>query len=943
MYYSDSLYFNPFTLQDFRGKSELEAVHTLLLAPDAMIMIMYCVYNQKYFSGPVSDAWISCRRNLPPEILRYLYTDVAPQLATFGINLPGMANCSFTESDYSNGCKTEKLRCSCCSYQRYDIQDCKSGWVCEELQNVYYAETREKNVKEMITPKGDAHSSKTPQEPIEFTPGTITFRQLSTPESAAKTNATSPWQDKSFSSFQIKLTNGGFDEFPTLSLMKLLGIRLVCEEWDKIIQAYSLRLNDVRKEVIIRDKPDPRSVLLTLDKAAEAASELENMHNLQFQLLESLNDTKKRMENFGNTIQESISKKVDSLFQRASNIVSIEEAYKSREQGASMKRLSWITFIFLPLLFVASLYGMNIDLLANNPSWTTCFYIGAPVFLAVMAAVSILKYRKIFRNKPKIRDEENPTTATPSTLPENWLLFDAAEQRNAGLMQAMIERMSQLDVRNEENWNPLQLAARNGHDEVVDLMLRNDTLKSNPGIVNAPPADLNGRTALQAAAENGHGDIVNRLLDAGADVNAEPSDWEGRTALQAAAGSGHGDIVNHLLDVGADVNAAPCLSNGGTALQAAAENGHGDIVNRLLVAGAVVNAEPAAAGSGHGDIVNRLLDAGANVNAKPGFDDGRTALQAAAENGHEDIVNRLLDAGADVNADPCWGKGRTALQAAAGNGHGDIVNRLLDAGADLNGKSGHVNGTTALQAAAGSGHGDIVNRLLDAGANANADPCWENGRTALVQAAAGNGHEDIVNRLLDAGAAVNSKPGIRWGMSALQAAAKGGHLDVVERLLRAGASLNSMSEKVKTNLGTALDVAKRRGHTKVVNVLRQAGAKPNNAYFWRVAQSLYSVYDRQAFRIKYRYWAPLKRRMADILTWTYEGKEEESVKGTDGKMFCLVSIACRLSASIVRFSCMGLEGSAAAVDISGIREEVRAHYDLGQWTEGQATNETGDN
>ncbi|KAK4123005.1 hypothetical protein N657DRAFT_645721, partial [Parathielavia appendiculata] len=34
-----------------------------------------------------------------------------------------------------------------------------------------------------------------------------------------------------------------------------------------------------------------------------------------------------------------------------------------------MKRLSWITFVFLPLMFIASLFGMNVDVLASDPPW----------------------------------------------------------------------------------------------------------------------------------------------------------------------------------------------------------------------------------------------------------------------------------------------------------------------------------------------------------------------------------------------------------------------------------------------------------------------------------------------------------------------------------------------------------------------------------------------
>ncbi|TXB96358.1 hypothetical protein FocTR4_00016756 [Fusarium oxysporum f. sp. cubense] len=48
---------------------------------------------------------------------------------------------------------------------------------------------------------------------------------------------------------------------------------------------------------------------------------------------------------------------------------SINEAHKSTSLAISMKRLSWITFIFLPAMFAASLFGMNVDILENNPDW----------------------------------------------------------------------------------------------------------------------------------------------------------------------------------------------------------------------------------------------------------------------------------------------------------------------------------------------------------------------------------------------------------------------------------------------------------------------------------------------------------------------------------------------------------------------------------------------
>lgn len=57
------------------------------------------------------------------------------------------------------------------------------------------------------------------------------------------------------------------------------------------------------------------------------------------------------------------------LIQLEFNLTSIAEAQKSTSTNVSMKRLSWITFIFLPLMFISSLFGMNVDILKSNPGW----------------------------------------------------------------------------------------------------------------------------------------------------------------------------------------------------------------------------------------------------------------------------------------------------------------------------------------------------------------------------------------------------------------------------------------------------------------------------------------------------------------------------------------------------------------------------------------------
>ncbi|KAI5837010.1 hypothetical protein DFP73DRAFT_569569 [Morchella snyderi] len=58
-----------------------------------------------------------------------------------------------------------------------------------------------------------------------------------------------------------------------------------------------------------------------------------------------------------------------------------------------MKRLTWITFIFLPLLFVASLFGMNLDILETGPvKWWWYVVLSFSLFVMVLAGWAMFKY-----------------------------------------------------------------------------------------------------------------------------------------------------------------------------------------------------------------------------------------------------------------------------------------------------------------------------------------------------------------------------------------------------------------------------------------------------------------------------------------------------------------------------------------------------------------------
>ncbi|KAM0145600.1 hypothetical protein ACHAPG_011547, partial [Botrytis cinerea] len=87
----------------------------------------------------------------------------------------------------------------------------------------------------------------------------------------------------------------------------------------------------------------------------------EEMDKVDSEIQKLKEGCERRLTDFTNSSQ--------NIIQLEFNLTSIAEAQKSTRTNRSMKRLSWITFIFLPLLFIASLFGMNVDILENNPAW----------------------------------------------------------------------------------------------------------------------------------------------------------------------------------------------------------------------------------------------------------------------------------------------------------------------------------------------------------------------------------------------------------------------------------------------------------------------------------------------------------------------------------------------------------------------------------------------
>uniref|UniRef100_A0A8C5UCG5 Ankyrin repeat domain 17 n=1 Tax=Malurus cyaneus samueli TaxID=2593467 RepID=A0A8C5UCG5_9PASS len=276
------------------------------------------------------------------------------------------------------------------------------------------------------------------------------------------------------------------------------------------------------------------------------------------------------------------------------------------------------------------------------------------------------------------------------------------------LAALLIERGANLEEVNDEGYTPLMEAAREGHEEMVALLLgQGNCCGAFCGLEPSRAACFGEKKALSADPAFCNWCFA---LFKGANINAQTEETQ-ETALTLACCGGFLEVADFLIKAGADIELG-CS----TPLMEAAQEGHLELVKYLLAAGANVHATTAT---------------------------GDTALTYACENGHTDVADVLLQAGADLEHESEGG--RTPLMKAARAGHVCTVQFLISKGANVNRTTAN-NDHTVLSLACAGGHLAVVELLLAHGA----DPTHrlKDGSTMLIEAAKG-GHTSVVCYLLD--------------------------------------------------------------------------------------------------------------------------------------------------------------------------------------------------
>ncbi|KAF3239380.1 hypothetical protein TWF192_010075 [Orbilia oligospora] len=333
----------------------------------------------------------------------------------------------------------------------------------------------------------------------------------------------------------------------------------------------------------------------------------------------------------------------------------------------------------------------------------------------------------------------------------------------------------------------LHFAAYCGLVRVVEVLLVGSRIDLEKG-------GWRGKTPLSLAVERGHNDVVELLIKEGA--NLEAKDWGNRTALWLAVSSRRETVTRLLIDAGADVSV---MDLDGLIHRYGPDAREKEETLRLLTK-RMLDLELReeypqiaciAAKYGHEDIIKRLIEMGVDLDASEyGV---CTPLRYAVRCGREGVVRLMIDAGVNLERD--LGDGETPIFSALIHRHTGIVKALV--------KKANLEATdrrrrSPLSIAVDEGDRDYIELLLENGASVTPN---------ALRAAFHNKDENTVKLLLEAVQMQNLDAEGSHGETLLSVVVPYGHESTIKFLIQKGADIQHRNREGKTPLSIAIEEA----------------------------------------------------------------------------------------------------------------------------------------
>ncbi|XP_038110432.1 uncharacterized protein LOC6052718 [Culex quinquefasciatus] len=304
------------------------------------------------------------------------------------------------------------------------------------------------------------------------------------------------------------------------------------------------------------------------------------------------------------------------------------------------------------------------------------------------------------------------------------MLQVAVEYNSQKVLEVLLELKVNLDCADYCDENPLQVACRNGHFEIMQALLsKGATLNIVQRVANFlgfvfDLYDSGQNTILHYAAKHGSVEMVQFLIDRSARIDVENN--LGETPLFLAVRNNHLAVAELLIKTGANISHKDHYSS--YILHAAVKSGNVNLVKLILDYASNQNIDKAtfidcrdyakrtplhvAVQRDFQDVVAFLVSSKANVNAID--KDGESALHIASIHGHLELVRCLIEGKANPNL--LNSSRQTPLYVAIVSGHLEVVKFLRNIGPDIRRINHHKK--SVLNAAVKSGNVELVKYLM---------------------------------------------------------------------------------------------------------------------------------------------------------------------------------------------------------------------------------------